>query len=166
MANCANYVRIDGGQVSLLALRSKNFNPHAWFGEDTILWPSKSFNLTRHNRVKLGAERTLTEFCHGGYVDARFNTAAPPIDFYRKLAARFPDTRITYEYFGGGIVGHGCIDSVSAKPSDYTFKSASELAAVKASRIWKLQMDEIPNNLFVLESENYDEDGDWKMLCV
>ena len=154
MASCVNYVRIDGGPISLLALRSKSFNPQAWFGEDNSLWLSKPFSLTRHSR----------------YVDARFNTSAPPIAFYRKLAARFTDIHITYEYFGDNTVGHGYIDATSARPSDYTFKSASELAAIKASRIWKLNVGERedPKQLIhaYLDAENYDDDGDWRMLCV
>ena len=167
MQDCQNYVRIDGGPVSLLALRSKYFNPQAWFGEDASLWLSKPFNLTRHSRGNLGAERILTESCHSQYVDARFSTAAPPIAFYKKLVSRFPDICITYEYFGNGIVGHGHIDATSAKPSDYTFKSASELAAVKASHIWKLHLGEDEDLKQLIRTEcKYDDDGDCVMLCV
>jgi hypothetical protein len=151
MEDCQNYVRIDGGPVSLLALRSKHFNPQAWFGEDASLWLSKPFNLTRH----------------GNYADARFNTAAPPIAFYKKLVSRFPDIRITYEYFGGNIVGHGYIDSTSARPCDYTPKSPSELAAIKGSRVWKLHLGEGEDlKQLILAECKYDDDGDCIMLCV
>ncbi len=140
--------------MSLLALRSKHFNPQAWFGEDTSLWLSKPFTLTRH----------------GNYVDARFNTTNPPIAFYKMLVSRFPDIRITYEYFGGSTVGHGCIDATSARPNDYTPKSPSELAAIKGSRVWKLHLGEgeDPKQLIraYLEAYKYDDDGDCIMICV
>lgn len=154
-----NYCRIDGPQTKLSLLRSKSFCPKVWFGSAPF---ETTVTLSRHS---LGPGQ-------GQYVDARFKSrdTGQVLDFYSRLAAAYPDVRITYEYFAPGIVGHGM---APMPPVERYFGSEQELVAIRTIRQWKLPLTVDPKQLirdFVkcvpVEPFRYDESGDCIMIGV
>lgn len=154
-----NYCRIDGPQNQLVLLRSKSFCPKVWFNLDPF---ETTVTLSRHS---LGPGQ-------GQYVDARFKSrsAAQVIDFYDKLAAAFPEIRLTYEYMAPCVVAYG---TASVPPVENYFSSESELVAIRSVRQWKLPLTVDPKQLisdFIkhvpIRPFNYDEQGDCIMIGI
>jgi hypothetical protein len=154
-----NYCRIDGPQNQLVLLRSKSFCPKVWFGLDPF---ETSVTLSRHS---LGPGQ-------GQYVDARFKSQDAPqvLGFYNKLAAAFPEVRITYEYMAPGVAAHGI---APALPKEHYFSSEQELIAIRAIRQWKLPLTVDPKQFisdFIqhvpIYPFKYDSQGDCIMIGV
>jgi len=148
MAECENYVRIDGSHSSLVMLQLMHFNPLTWFPQP-IYEQSKITYMLREFGCRWITDDTDQPILlrrHLTYLDATFNTDSfPPLPFYRKLINLFPDIRITYEYFHWqhGIVGHGHITAANAcktLPTAYAFKSLGELASIRSTRLWCLPL--------------------------
>lgn len=186
MAECENYVRIDGSHCSLMALQLLHFDPLTWFPQP-IDEKSKLTYMLREfgcRWITDDADKLVLLHRHLTYLDATFNTdCLPPLPFYRKLVARFPDIRITYEYFHWqyGIVGHGHITAANAHrtlPIAYAFKSLGELASIRSTRLWRLPLAEPgqlppapwehefvdPTTLRVTVTFEPDDEGDWIMV--
>ena len=148
MSECENYVRIEAGHVTLLALQLMNFDPLAWFplppGERKGEYMMREFGCRWLTDANSDEPATLHRCAN--YLECIFNTdAVPPLPFYRMLLERFPDLRITYEYFHyrRGIVGHGHITRFNAArtlPVAYTFTGLGELAAIRSTRVWTLNL--------------------------
>lgn len=113
------------------------------------------------------------------YLEGRFNTdSVPPLPFYRLLISRFPEIRITYEYFHWkrSIVGHGYITYQNAEitlPVAYAFKTFGQLAAIRSTRLWQLnlaapgQLPPAPWDYEIARAEDclvHLDDGDWIMV--
>ena len=148
MSECDNYVRIEAGDVTLLGLQLINFDPLAWFplapGEWKTTYMMREFGCRWLTAVDSDGPATLKQ--RHAHLECVFHTdAVPPLPFYRKMVERFPDIRITYEYFHyrRGIVGHGRIHRFNAHrtlPIAYNFIGLGELAAIRSTRLWTLNL--------------------------
>ena len=148
MSECDNHVRIEGNCVSLLALQLINFDPLAWFpvpdGSKKSEYMMHEFGCRWLTSVDSDEPATLKQ--RHKHLECTFSTdAVPPLPFYRKLVERFPDIRLTYEYFhfSRGIVGHGHINRFNAQrtlPIAYSFTGLGELAAIRSTRLWTLNL--------------------------
>jgi hypothetical protein len=148
MSECANYVRIDGDNVTLLAMQFIHFDPLAWFpippGEQKTPYMMKEFGCRWLTALESDEPATLQRY--HTYLVCTFTTdAVPPLPFYRKMVERFPDIQLTYEYFHyrRGIVGHGHINRFNALrslPIAYSFHNLGQLAAIRSTRLWDLNL--------------------------
>lgn len=149
-----NYIRIDGPPLTLSVLRSKSFCPKVWFGGEPF---EKTFVLTRN----------------GGCCSAFFRSATVPVEFYRRLQEKYPDIRITYEYFTGSLVAHGSVPGAETK---HYYFSPQELIPLRSIRQWKLSLQvdtkQIIKNFipetstFSMDDSCYDHEGDYIMICT
>lgn len=148
MAECDNYVRIEADQVTLLALQLMDFDPLAWFpvppGAKKSEYMMREFGCRWLTAADTDEPATLRQ--RHAHLECNFSTdAVPPLPFYRKMVERFPDLRLTYEYFyfRRGIVGHGNITRFNMSrtlPIAYTFRGLGELAAIRSTRLWTLNL--------------------------
>lgn len=148
MAECSNYIKIEGPQAILSVLSAVTFDPYTFFpceqvGLSRSMYMMQEFGcrwLTGDDDKPITLTRRLT------YVEGYFNTDdVPPLPFYRLLIGRFPEIRISYEYFHfiRGIVGHGHINSRNTTytlPLAYAFKTFGQLAAIRSTRFWHLDL--------------------------
>ena len=182
MAECDNYIKIEGPLASLSVLSAVPFDPCTMFPNEQTgsrsMYMMREFGcrwLTGDDDSSVTLTRRLT------YLEGRFNTdSVPPLPFYRRLVTQFPEIRISYEYFHWkrGIVGRGHINSRNAEvtlPTAYTFKTFGQLAAIRSTRLWHLnlaapgQLPPAPWEHEVARAEDClvrleDDDGDWTMV--
>ncbi len=188
MAECSNYIKIDGPQAILNVLSAVPFDPCVMFpkpeeqvGLSQSMYMMQEFGcrwLTGDDDRPIILTRRLT------YIEGYFNTdKVPPLPFYRLLIGRFPEIRISYEYFHWkrGIVGHGHINSHNAEitlPTAYAFNTFGQLAAIRSTKLWRLNLaapGQLPpapweyeparanDCLISAPKEQEDDDGDWTM---
>lgn len=148
MSECDNYVCIEAGEITLLSLQLMNFDPLAWFplppGSKKSEYMISEFGCRWLTSADADEPATLKQ--RHRHLECTFSTdAVPPLPFYRKLVERFPDIRLTYEYFHWrrGIVGHGHINRFNMRatlPIAYSFSDLGQLAAIRSTRLWTLNL--------------------------
>lgn len=164
---CNNYIRIDGPIATLSVLQTMPLDPLLFFPNSGQSLTDDEYMIQEFGCKWLTKPQMVRRLIH---LECTFDTDdGPPLRFYERLAAARPDIRITYEYFHflRGIVGHG------PRPVAYTFKTFGQLAAIRSTRLWRLDLaapGELPPAPWEHEPARaedcrvHTEDDDWTMV--
>lgn len=147
---CENWVRISGDENTLQLFESQPFRldladamPEGLQGYEGSQWIDAYWGtrwIASLGKDEEDDDDIRVERVTDGSIQAFFISAwCPPIQFYNRLAEKYPSVRIEYEYteWGVGFCGHG-VGQRGGEPNHYNFGSREQMRALIEMRPWSI----------------------------
>ncbi len=147
---CHNYVRITGPMTAIETICAAQLEPSRLFPPtatdliDRAGWAKSEFGTAWVVNEENNGPPHIHAISNGGLgISSRFMSHEdPPIAFYKKLHAAYPELCIYYEYEASHAqsVGYGEISSTTSYASTHHYTTEQQLAAIARAYHWRLPM--------------------------
>ena len=145
---CHNYVRITGSMAAIEAICAAHLEPERLFPPtatdliDRAGWAKAEFGTDWVVNEQNSGPPHINAVSNGGLgIASRFMSHEdPPIAFYKKLHAAYPELTIYYEFEASHkqSVGYGEISTANSYASTHYYTTEQQLAAIARSYHWRL----------------------------
>jgi hypothetical protein len=145
---CHNYVRITGSMAAIEAICAADLEPERLFPPtatdliDRAGWAKAEFGTAWVVNEQNNGPPHIQAVSNGGLgISSRFMSHEdPPILFYKKLHAAYPELAIYYEFEASHkqSVGYGEISTTNSYASTHHYTTEHQLASIARSYHWRL----------------------------
>jgi hypothetical protein len=145
---CHNYVRITGSLAAIEAICAADLEPERLFPPtatdliDRAGWAKTEFGTAWVVNEQNNGPPHIHAVSNGGLgISSRFMSHEdPPITFYKKLHAAYPELAIYYEFEASHkqSVGYGEISTANSYASTHHYTTEQQLASIARSYHWRL----------------------------